>query len=103
MPARREPLRPEREMFTPTLRRPQILTHYLINDSEYIVLPVRICVVYRSDIDHHLIIWPALTVGADNNKEASMKSITIRKAGSVRLTGVAHPLYGGSCGPIRVA
>jgi hypothetical protein len=32
-----------------------------------------------------------------------MKSITIRKAGSVRLTGVAHPLYGGSCGPIRVA
>jgi len=25
---------------------------------------------------------------------ARMKSITIRKAGSVRLTSVAHPLYG---------
>ena len=27
-----------------------------------------------------------------------MKSITIRKAGAVRLTAVAHPLYGGGCG-----
>ena len=31
-----------------------------------------------------------------------MKTITIRKAGAVRLTGVAHPLYGGTCKPIRV-
>jgi hypothetical protein len=28
---------------------------------------------------------------------ATMKSITVRKAGSVRLTSAAHPLYGGSC------
>ena len=27
-----------------------------------------------------------------------MKTITIRKAGSVRLTSAAHPLYGGTCG-----
>jgi hypothetical protein len=27
-----------------------------------------------------------------------MKSITVRKAGSVRLTSAAHPLYGGGCG-----
>jgi hypothetical protein len=28
-----------------------------------------------------------------------MKSITIRKAGPVRLTSAAHPLYGGTCTP----
>lgn len=27
-----------------------------------------------------------------------MKTITIRKAGTVRLTSAAHPLYGGTCG-----
>lgn len=27
-----------------------------------------------------------------------MKAITIRKAGTVRLTSAAHPLYGGACG-----
>ena len=26
-----------------------------------------------------------------------MKTITIRKAGTVRLTSAAHPLYGGTC------
>ena len=29
--------------------------------------------------------------------ETGMKSIAIRKAGTVRLTSAAHPLYGGSC------
>jgi hypothetical protein len=33
---------------------------------------------------------------------AKMKSITIRKAGSVRLTSAAHPLYGGGCKPVLV-
>jgi hypothetical protein len=31
---------------------------------------------------------------------AKMKSITIRKAGSVRLTSAAHPLYAGGCKPV---
>ena len=30
-----------------------------------------------------------------------MKSITIRKAGPVRLTSAAHPLYGGACTPTK--
>jgi len=33
---------------------------------------------------------------------AKMKSITIRKAGSVRLTSAAHPLYAGGCKPVLV-
>jgi hypothetical protein len=28
-----------------------------------------------------------------------MKSISIRKAGTVRLTSAAHALYGGTCNP----
>jgi hypothetical protein len=28
-----------------------------------------------------------------------MKKITVRKAGSVRLTSAAHPLYAPGCGP----
>jgi hypothetical protein len=37
-------------------------------------------------------------VGPPLERNQQMKSITIRKAGTVRLTSAAHPLYGGTCG-----
>ena len=42
------------------------------------------------------------TTGSESTESAEarptrLKSITVRKAGPVRLTGVAHPLYGLLC------
>jgi hypothetical protein len=40
-------------------------------------------------------IRPTTTTKTEVRPTAGLKTITVRKAGPVRLTGAAHPLYGG--------